>query len=108
MLGHVYPELNDAQLEALGKVDILIVPVGGFGYTLDGVGALTLIKEIEPKIIIPTHYADKNVNYEVPQATLEEALKNMAMEPKETIPRLKLKPGEVLGESNQLIVLEKQ
>jgi L-ascorbate metabolism protein UlaG (beta-lactamase superfamily) len=54
VLGHIYPELSEAQQEALGLVDILIVPVGGHGYTLDGVGALTVIKEIEPKIIIPT------------------------------------------------------
>ena len=57
VLGHVYPELNDEQLEALGTIDVLIVPVGGSGYTLDAIGALKLIKKIEPKIIIPTHHA---------------------------------------------------
>lgn len=106
-LGHVYPELNDAQLETLGIVDVLTIPVGGNGYTLDGVGALNLIKEIEPKIVIPTHYADKGVNYEVPQAPLEEALKVLAMEPKETVPKLKLKAGEI-AETTHLILLEKQ
>lgn len=105
--GHVYPELSDEQLEALGTVDVLIIPVGGNGYTLDSIGALKLIKKIEPKIIIPTHFADKDVNYPVPQQPLEEALKGLAMEPKETAPRLKLKPGE-MGDITQLIVLERQ
>ncbi len=108
VLGHIYPELSDAQLEALGLVDVLIIPVGGHGYTLDGVGALTVIKKIEPKIIVPTHYADKAVTYEVPQAALEDVLKEIAMEPKETVPKLKIKGGELLNEVTQLIVLERQ
>lgn len=107
-VGHVYPELSDEQLEALGTIDVLIIPVGGSGYTLDAIGALKLIKKIEPKIIIPTHYADKAVKYEVPQASLEDALKELSMEPKETVPKLKLKASELLGESNQLIILERQ
>jgi L-ascorbate metabolism protein UlaG (beta-lactamase superfamily) len=107
VLGHVYPELSDSQLEALGTVDVLIVPVGGNGYTLDSIGALTLIKEIEPKIIIPTHYADKSLNYPVPQQPLEEAVKGLAMETHEAIPKLKVKSGE-LSDVTQLIILEKQ
>ena len=56
-------------------VDVLFVPVGGNGYTLDAIGALKIIKKIEPKIIIPTHYADKAIKYEVPQADLDEVMK---------------------------------
>lgn len=107
VMGHVYPELSDSQLEALGTIDVLVIPVGGNGYTLDSVGALTLIKKIEPKIIIPTHYADKAISYEVPQQPLEEALKGLAMEPKETVSKLKLKAGEI-DEIAHLIVLERQ
>lgn len=106
VLGHVYPELSEDQLEALGTVDVLLIPVGGNGYTLDGIGALKLIKKIEPKLVIPTHYADKNINYPMPQAELADALKNMSMEPKETVPKLKLKAGD-LGDVTQLIVLER-
>src|SRR5688572_17452577 len=32
--GHIYPELSDSQLEAIGMVDVMLVPVGGNGYTL--------------------------------------------------------------------------
>jgi L-ascorbate metabolism protein UlaG (beta-lactamase superfamily) len=104
--GHVYPELNDSQLESIGMVDVMIVPVGGNGYTLDGIGALKLIKKVEPKIIIPTHYDDSGLTFPVSQQTLEQALKSLAMEPKETLPKLKLKIGE-LGDTMQLIILEK-
>ena len=104
--GHIYPNLSDAQLEEIGVVDVLIVPVGGNGYTLDPVGALQVIKAIEPKIVIPTHYADKDLKYPVPQQELSNALKEMAMEPKETVPKLRLKSAE-LSDVTQLIILEK-
>jgi L-ascorbate metabolism protein UlaG (beta-lactamase superfamily) len=106
VLGHVYPELSEEQLEALGTVDVLFVPIGGNGYTLDGIGALKLIKKIEPKLIIPTHWTDKGINYPVPQADLADALKNMGMEPKETVAKLKLKAGD-LADVTQLVVLER-
>jgi L-ascorbate metabolism protein UlaG (beta-lactamase superfamily) len=104
--GHIYPELNDAQLEAIGVVDLLVVPVGGNGYTVDPVGALKLIKDIEPKLVIPSHYADKTLKYPVPQQELSNALKELAMEPKETVSKLKLKSGE-LTDVTQLVILEK-
>jgi len=107
-LGHIYPELNDQQLEAIGTVDVLLVPVGGNGYTLDPIGALKLIKKIEPKLVIPTHYADNAIKYEVPQQDLENALKELAMEPRETVDKLKLKSGDFVSDVTQLVVLERQ
>jgi L-ascorbate metabolism protein UlaG (beta-lactamase superfamily) len=104
--GHVYPELSDDQLEAIGMIDVLFVPVGGNGYTLDGIGALKLIKKVEPKLIIPTHYDDPKLSFPMPQQTLEQSFKALAMEPKETISKLKLKPGD-LADTTSLIVLEK-
>jgi L-ascorbate metabolism protein UlaG (beta-lactamase superfamily) len=104
--GHIYPELSDAQLEAIGSVDLLVVPVGGNGYTVDPVGALKLIKDIESKLVIPTHYADKALKYPVPQQELSNALKELAMESKEPVSKLKLKATE-LSDIAQLIVLEK-
>jgi L-ascorbate metabolism protein UlaG (beta-lactamase superfamily) len=103
--GHVYPELSDAQLEAIGMVDIMFVPVGGNGYTLDAIGALKLIKKVEPKLIIPTHYDAEGLNFPVPQQTLADALKGLAMEPKEMVAKLKMKPAD-LSDATQLIVLE--
>lgn len=106
-VGHIYPELSDEQLEAIGMVDVLMIPVGGNGYTLDPVGALKIIKKIEPKIVIPTHYADKALKYEVPQQSLDEAIKGLAMEPKERVAKLKLKPADLATEGTQLIILER-
>jgi L-ascorbate metabolism protein UlaG (beta-lactamase superfamily) len=101
VLGHVYPNLTEDELEEIGMVDILIVPVGGNGFTLDGVGALSLIKQIEPKLVIPTHYDDSAVTYEVSQQPLSEALKGLSMEPKEAVAKFKPKPADY-GETTSL------
>lgn len=104
--GHVFPKLSDAELERIGMIDVMFVPVGGNGYTLDAAGALQLIKAVEPKVVIPTHYADSDLNYEVPQAALADVLKNMGMEPKETVGKYQFKPAEAT-DTTQLIVLQK-
>ena len=104
--GHIYPELSESQLENIGIVDVLIVPVGGNGYTVDPVGALKLIKDIEPKLVIPTHFNDKALKFPVPQQELSQALKELGMEPRETTVKLRLKPGE-LSDVIQLVVIEK-
>jgi L-ascorbate metabolism protein UlaG (beta-lactamase superfamily) len=104
--GHIFPELSDSELASIGTIDILCIPVGGNGFTIDGVGALGLIKKIEPKLVIPTHYAYKSLHYPMLQQSLEEALKNIAMEPKETIQRLKIKPADLLIDNTQLVIIE--
>src|SRR5690554_2516241 len=35
VIGNIYEKLSEEQLEELGVVDILVLPVGGNGYTLD-------------------------------------------------------------------------
>jgi len=70
VLGNIDGKLDDDQLEAIGVVDILIIPVGGGGYTLDATSAAALTRSIEPKVVIPVHYADATLKYEVPQDQL--------------------------------------
>lgn len=48
-------QLTDEQLEQIGKVDILMIPVGGT-FTIDGHEAAKVIGQIEPKIVVPMHY----------------------------------------------------
>lgn len=66
-------KLTDEQVEQIGDVDILFVPVGG-KYTIDGKEAAEVIKQIEPKIIIPMHYKVPGLNIDIdgPQKFLKE------------------------------------
>jgi hypothetical protein len=92
VLGHIAPLLSDEQLEELGVVDVLVIPVGDNGYTLDTKSAVSLVRKIEPKIVIPTHYAEDGVTYEVPQQTADDFIKELGVSTEET-PKLKLKSG---------------
>lgn len=51
-LGHA---LSDDLVDQIGDVDILLVPVGGF-YTITAEEAVSVIKKVEPSIVIPMHY----------------------------------------------------
>lgn len=92
IIGHVNAPLTEEQLESLGVVDVAIVPVGGSGYTLDAHQAIEVVRQLDPKVVIPTHYADKAINYEVPQMELEPFLKELGAE-HETMPAWKVKNG---------------
>jgi L-ascorbate metabolism protein UlaG (beta-lactamase superfamily) len=107
ILGHTVGDLKEDQLEKLGVVDILIVPVGGHGYTLDAIAAIKLIKDIEPKIVIPTHYHDSKISYEVEQAPLEDFLKSYGATEVESIDVYKLKDN-TLPDKTQVVVLNRQ
>lgn len=73
-------KLTDEQLEAIGDIDILFIPVGG-KYTINGGEAAAIVREIEPKIVIPMHYKipELNIDVEPPQKFLKE----MGIKPEE-------------------------
>lgn len=97
LLGNIYEKLSEEQLEEIGVIDVLIIPVGGNGYTLDATGAANLVRQIAPKIVIPIHYADPTVNYEVPQDDFEIFAKELGG-PIEEAQKLKLKNTAALPE----------
>ena len=91
IIGHTVAPLTDDDLEMLGQIDIAVVPVGGGGYTLDAQDAATIVRQISPSVVIPTHYDDGQTKYEVPQeslAALEKEMGNSNIE-KQTVYKLK-------------------
>jgi L-ascorbate metabolism protein UlaG (beta-lactamase superfamily) len=54
-LGDIGHLLTDEQMEELGHVDILFVPVGGVS-TINANQAAQMVRKIEPKVVIPMHY----------------------------------------------------
>jgi L-ascorbate metabolism protein UlaG (beta-lactamase superfamily) len=95
LVGNVTPKLDEDQLESVGLVDILILPVGGGGYTLDATSAAGLVRQIDPKVIIPVHYADDALTYEVPQDTLATFVKELGA-PVEITAKYKVKSASLL------------
>ena len=60
-LGHV---LTDEQVEELGNVDVLLLPVGGVS-TINAPVATEIVRQLESKIVIPMHYKTPAINREL-------------------------------------------
>lgn len=54
-LGDLGHELSDDLIKSIGKVDVLMIPVGGF-FTINSDEVMNTINRINPKVVIPMHY----------------------------------------------------
>jgi len=54
-LGDLGHPLSDAEVAGLGRVDILLIPVGGF-YTIAADVATEVTAKVKPRVAIPMHY----------------------------------------------------
>lgn len=54
-LGDLGEPLTPRQVAQVGRVDVLLVPVGGF-YTIDAAGAWEVVEQLGPRVVIPMHY----------------------------------------------------
>ena len=97
---------DDAFIDSIGEVDILLVPTGGV-YTIDESQAETLIKKIEPSIVIPMHYNHDKLNQQhfKDLSTVEEFTKKYGIEKPIPLPKLVFKKEEN-GEEMKVVVLE--
>jgi len=75
-LGDLGHPLNSAQIEELGNVDVMLVPVGG-GSTISSSQAAALVRSIEPKIVIPMHFKTLTLTKELD--TVDKFLKEMGL-----------------------------
>ena len=57
-LGHLHHRLTPEHLEALGRIDVLMVPIDG-SFTMGTPFMVDVIKQIDPKIVLPMHYWGK-------------------------------------------------
>jgi L-ascorbate metabolism protein UlaG (beta-lactamase superfamily) len=54
-LGHLHHLLNQQQLDEMGKIDVVLVPVDG-SFTLDLEGMMEVLRAIKAPLMIPMHY----------------------------------------------------
>ena len=60
-LGHL---LTAEQVNAVGKVDILLLPVGGT-FTIDALQATRVADDLNPKLVVPMHYKTEVLNFPI-------------------------------------------
>ncbi|HEY81065.1 MAG TPA: lactamase [Anaerolineae bacterium] len=104
-LGDLGATLDRKQIEAMNSPDVLIAPVGG-GSILDASQAVEIITELEPRIVIPMHYAQPGLKLELDP--LEKFLKEMGVEATEPEPVLKLRKSDLTGDETRVVLLESQ
>jgi L-ascorbate metabolism protein UlaG (beta-lactamase superfamily) len=98
-LGH---PLTDAQAKAIGKVDVLMLPVGGF-FTIDAAVATKVCEQLKPRIILPMHYKTEKVGF--PISGVDGFLKGKSNVTRAAGSEIEVKAGE-LPASAQIILLK--
>lgn len=96
-------ELSDKQVEQIGDIDILMVPVGGT-YTIDAKGAAKIISQIEPRIVIPMHYKTPKLKIKLDEVDL--FLKEMGVKEPEYQNKLSIKSKDLPAEGMKVLVLK--
>lgn len=98
-------ELTDEQLERIGNVDILMIPIGG-NFTISAQEALKIMSQIEPKIIIPMHYQIPKLKIKL--SGLDKFLKVLGIQSVEHLPKLLIKKKDISEEEAKIIAMKPQ
>jgi len=94
--------MKEDEVESLGDIDILILPVGG-NTVMSASAASKVVNEIEPKIVIPSHYKMDDLILDLDG--LEKFVKEMGGK-KEEMDKLTIKKKDLQEEGIKLVVLE--
>jgi len=101
-LGDLGTQLSNEQLDALDGVDVLLIPVGGT-FTIDAGEAVKVVSQIEPRIVIPMHYALPNLKHKLD--SVEKFIKELGLAPEET-ETFKFQVSDLPAEETKLVILK--
>ncbi len=99
-LGHI---LEEKQVEQIGQVDILMIPVGGT-YTLDPKKAEEVIGQLEPGLIIPMHFKVPGLKLDITDE--DPFLKEFGAKVEEKLDKLTIKKKDLEETENKVAVLK--
>jgi L-ascorbate metabolism protein UlaG (beta-lactamase superfamily) len=103
-LGDLKQVPTQAEVEALGTVNVALIPVGG-GEGLNAAKAAEVVSLLEPNIVIPMHYSTSDGKLTLD--SLNKFLKEMGLGKQETQPSLKITRSN-LPEETHVVVLDYQ
>ncbi len=103
-LGDLKQVPTQAEIEALGTVNVALVPVGGGG-GLNAAKAAEVISLLEPNIVIPMHYATPEAK--VALNSLNKFMKEMGLSKQDAQPSLKVSRSS-LPEETHVVILDYQ
>lgn len=100
-LGHL---LDENQARKIDGVDILMIPVGG-PRSISAKDAVKIIKQLEPKIVIPMHYEIPGLKIKL--GDLDTFCKEMGICAAEPIKKLSVKAGNLMGKEMEIVAMER-
>lgn len=104
-LGDLGHGLSEELIEEIGAVNVLFVPVGDGKYTLDLNGVKELIKEIDPSIVVPMHYAMEGSKVE-DLGTVEAFFHALGVPQPEPQPKLVVRANQFSEEETAFAILK--
>ncbi|MBI3164933.1 MAG: MBL fold metallo-hydrolase [Chloroflexi bacterium] len=103
-LGDLQEVPTQSEVEALGTVNVLLIPVGG-GSSLNAAKAAEVVSVIEPNLVVPMHYATDGAKIKL--EPLNKFLKEMGLGKVESQPSLKATRSS-LPQETKVVVLDYQ
>ena len=100
-LGDLQVVPTQAQMEALGPVDVVLVPVGGGG-GLNAAPAAEVISLLEPSVVVPMHYQTEPVTLKLDPVS--KFLKEMGQAALQPEPSLKLSKSSLPDETRVVLL----
>ena len=102
-LGSLDRKLKEQEIERLGDIDVLIVPVGG-GDVLDKDAAQEVVNQVEPRIVVPSYFHISGSKRKL--ADVETFCKELAC-PREDTNKLKISKSSLPQDDIQVVILTK-
>ena len=96
-------ELSEEQLDRIGELDILMIPIGG-DYTISVKEVPKIMSQAEPHITIPMNYALPKLKMKLD--SLDKFLKTFSIKSLEPLPKLSIKKRDISSEEAKIIVLK--
>lgn len=96
-------QLTGQQLEKIGQVNILMIPVGGT-YTINGRESVKIIEQIEPQLAIPMHYKIPGLKLDL--AGLDVFLKEMGLNKKQAVDKLTIKKKDLANKDMEVVIFK--
>lgn len=103
-LGRLHKKPDMAELEKIGAIDILFIPVGGGTDYLSAEDAGAIVTELEPRLIIPMAY---HCDSDPKAKPVAEFIKELGLKPDTTDKKVIIKKKDLSAEDMKLVVLEK-
>lgn len=96
-------KLTNRQLEAIGDIDVCMIPVGGV-YTISAREAVKIIKQLDPSVVIPMHYKLPGLTENL--GDVGSFLREIGLNGEKTVDKLILKKKDLGNKEMEVVVFK--